>query len=167
MNLFKKTVYDGSELASGNKWEFVDSGLNYIFDNWTNYNRVFNDGYCNWETKSNGTTYVYSPYLYLTANQAYTLNCTFSYEDGKNTLQLCRFSNAARARAISSIASTTTLQTSPMTLDYGSDVVTFTPTTTGYYRIRFGNKVSNYDEDNDYNVEIQYVRLYKGTYTAE
>ena len=167
LNLFKRSVYDGSELSSGNKWEFVSSGLNYIFNNWTSFNRVFNDGYCNWETKSNGTTYVYSPYLYLTANQAYTLNCTFSYEDGKNTLQLCRFSNAARARAISSIASTTTLQTSPMTLDYGSDVVTFTPTTTGYYRIRFGNKVSNYDEDNDYNVEIQYVRLYKGTYTAE
>jgi len=167
LNLFKKTVYDGSELASGNKWEFVDSGLNYVFSNWTKYNRVFNDGYCQWETKANGTTYVYSPYVSLKKGTTYTLNCTFSYEDSKNTLQLCRFSNADNAAAISSIASTTTLQTSPMTLNYGSDVVTFTPTTTGYYRIRFGNKVSNYDEDNDYNVEIQYVRLYQGTYTAD
>jgi hypothetical protein len=63
--MFKKTVYDGSELDAGNKLVFVPGTLNYVFSNWTKYNRVFNDGYCNWETKTNGTTYVYSPYVYL------------------------------------------------------------------------------------------------------
>ena len=165
-NLFKTTVYDGSELSAGNKWEFVAGGLNYTFDNWTKYNTVFVDGYGDWKTEATGTTYIYSPYLYLYKDQAYTLNCYYNFEGCNNTLQLCRYSNINNAKAIETIAATTTIKTAPIYMEYQEDVVVFTPTTSAYYRIRFGNQVTNYDSEEDYIAELGYVRLYRGTYTA-
>lgn len=165
-NLFKETVYSGDELTTGNKWLFIPNNKDYIFENWSIYGKVFMNSRAAWETKSVGTTWIYSPYLYMTAGQIYTLNCTFNYDEGINSIDLVRFGTANNAKNIVNPLDTITLGTY-LNIEYQEDVLQFTIPSgkTGYYRLRFNNTVSTYYDDYSYLVELEKVRLYKGQFT--
>lgn len=160
-NKFGTTSYDGGELESGNSWLFIDNNLNYDFYNWTTYGSVFKNGTAAWETRSNGETWIYSPYLYMYAGGYYTLNCYYTHDECSNNIQLVRFSNTTDARNLQNPIETITIGTN-YNIDEEEDVVYFTIPTgkSGYYRLKFSNIVSNFDEDGSYVVELEKVRLY-------
>ena len=164
-NLYKSTSFDGGALNFGdgwiNKWQFMSTVL-YSCENWTKYNTPFYEGQTKWKNLGNGTSYLYAPYLYLYANRTYTLNCFFDTPDsGVMRIDLCRYANITNARNLGTIAAITNIRGDNW-LDNDRDVVQFTPSTTGYYRLRFGNTTSSYDSDEEYTVELKYVRLYNG-----
>ena len=174
-NLFGTTSYDGGELKPGNKWEFYNNNVNYIFDNWTKYNTVFVDGECSWQTLGDGETYIYSPYVYLSDTKTYTLNCLFDYTDGSDRIDLCQYGNEDLAKSVTTIQATKPLYPEGhisqinFSLDDETDVITFTiqpGSGSKYCRIRFRNIVSNYDPYNDYSIYLNHVRLYQGTFNA-
>ena len=164
-NLYKSTSFDGGALNFGdgwiNKWQFMSTVL-YSCENWSKYNTPFYEGQTEWKNLGNGTSYLYAPYLYLYANKTYTLNCFFDTPDsGVMRIDLCRYANITNARNLGTIAAITNIRGDNW-LDNDRDVVQFTPSTTGYYRLRFGNTTSSYDSDEEYKVELKYVRLYNG-----
>ena len=167
-NLYKQTSFDGGVLNQGdgwiNKWQFISTVI-YNCENWTKYNTPFYDGQTTWKNLGSGTSYLYTPYLFLNGNRTYTLNCYFdSPDDAIMRIDLCQYDNVASARNFAPIAATTQLHGNSW-LDNDSDVVYFTPTTDGFYRIRFCNIVNDYDSNENYSVELKYVRLYLGQKT--
>ena len=160
-NKFGTSSYDGGEISSGNRWLFVDNGLNYDFYNWITYGTVFKNGGTGWETRATGETWIYSPYIYLTAGSSYTLNCYYTYDAGSNNIQLVRFANANDAKTLNSPTDTITIGTN-YNLDNETDVVYFTIPSgkSGYFRLKFSNIVSDFDENESYVVELERVRLY-------
>lgn len=166
LNLFGKTSIDGGSLNSGNRWLFIPNNKDYNFTNWDVYNTVFVNGIADWHTYSQGETWVYSPYLHILASRPYTLNCTFNYDLNNNKISLVKFGTQQDAMNIVNPVSETIIGTD-VNVDYREDVITFTPSA-GYYRLKFSNIVSNYDQnDRDfYMSELEHVRLYQGTYTA-
>ena len=173
-NLFKHSSYGGGEINDGNKWEFIDNGIEYTFESWDKYNMVFIDGECTWSNEDDGSTYVYSPYVWLNSS-AYTLNCYFNFYDAKNSIELLKYTNLTDALNMNTPSAAyyikrdgtlTTTATYNIYLEQIEDVIVFTAPAPGYYRIRFGNHQSNYDSENDNNIELSWVKLYAGNHIA-
>lgn len=174
-NLFKQTSFNGGELNTGNKWEFINAGIECENYYWDNKKMVFYEGQTSWHNLEEGTSFVYSPALsYFSASKKLTLNLEFYGVEDKVTIELVRYNTLTDAKKmtnqintyyITNSGSTTTTRTFLSDI-YTTSVIQFVIPANGYYRIRFGSTILEYDEDGSYGTELNYVRLYNDWITV-
>ena len=114
-NLFKGSSYDGGYIAPStptNKWEFVEGTMSaYELYQFKKYGALFSDGQFDLYPQSNGTAYLYSPYIYFAANAAVTFHIEeWDWGDNDTEMQVVRFSTAATARDLQNGTVAATIQ---------------------------------------------------------
>ena len=146
-NLFFPACYTSYGMNNDDNNEFfVTSVLNgtdncssWYCDNFAKFGKPIKDSEFGVEITSSGQVYLYSPYVRLTGSTYYTL--TFGGNSSNvSYLELCRYSSVSNALKINSnIAATTSIATlsNGSTFTYNSTRYSFSPSTTGYYRIRW------------------------------
>ena len=161
-NIFKETSYNGGYLSTNNCW-VLDRNNITIENYWENKNSIIYNGTADWFNKQTGTSYLYSPYFLAQNGQTYTMNLEINPHSSTYQIQVVYYSSANNA--VNLVANTVQNIGSGSTVY--NDIIRFTANANGYCRLRFCNITSNFDEDiDDYELIVDKIRLYKGTYNA-
>lgn len=136
-NLFKGSSFDGGYISPSvpsNRWEIRKGTMECTLMQLAQFGTLFSEGTFDMSPSSAGTAYLYSPYIYFSANTPITLSLNdWDWGDNDTEIQIVKFSTGASARNIMN-------GTVATTLNFGN-VKHYTITAAAYYRIGFKTTV--------------------------